>query len=181
MTAAVRVGIGYDSHRFGLPGSVLKLGGVAIPHRRGLAGHSDADVVLHALADALLGAVGAPDLGELFPSSDMRHRMADSRAFIDEACRRVREAGWRPVNVDAVVIADEPRLSAHKPAIRAAIAKLLGVPLSSVSIKGKSCEGFPPGTEGIVAQVVVLVERAAGARPPARRRAGATTTRRRKS
>ncbi len=178
MTAAVRVGIGYDSHRFGLPGSVLKLGGVTIPYRRGLAGHSDADVILHALADALLGAVGAPDLGELFPSSDARYRMANSRAFIDEACRRVRKAGWRPVNVDMVVIADEPRLAEHKPAIRASIAKLIDVPVSAVSIKGKSCEGFPPGSEGMVAQVVVLVERVASARPTARRRARATTRRR---
>ena len=153
----MRVGIGYDIHRFGGK-RPLKLGGVEIPYSRGLAGHSDADVLLHALADALLGAVGAPDIGELFPSDDPSLRHADSRRFVTEACAWVRRAGLAVGNIDATVIADAPTLTAHKSRIRTAIGRLLGVPAGRVSVKAKTTEGFDPGRGGIAAHVVVLLK-----------------------
>jgi len=158
--ATMRVGIGYDIHRFAANGGTLMLGGIRIPHPRGLAGHSDADVLLHAVADALLGAIGSPDLGELFPSSDARYRKAESRIFVQEACRRVRREGWRVGNLDATVVADAPRLTPYKTTMRQAIGRLLRVPASAVSIKAKTTEGLPPDARGIVAHVVVLLKRA---------------------
>ena len=155
----MRVGIGYDIHRFGRNGGTLKLGGVTIPHPRGLVGHSNADVLLHAITDALLGAIGAPDLGELFPPSDPAWRGADSRVFLKHAERLVRRAGFRVGNLDAVVVADSPTLAPHKMAIRRSIVRLLKMTPSSVSLKGKTTEGFAPGTHGIAAQAVVLLER----------------------
>ena len=165
----MRVGIGYDIHRFnGSARKPLKLGGVTVPAARGLAGHSDADVLLHALTDALLGAVGAPDIGEQFPPSDPRWRDADSRVFVETACRAVRRAGWTVGNVDATVIADAPKLTGHKPKIRQSIGRLLGLPVSRVSVKAKTTEGFAPGKSGIAAHVVVLLERRALKRGRAR-------------
>ena len=158
----MRIGIGYDIHRFNGRGRgrrPLKLGGVTVPAARGLAGHSDADVLLHALTDALLGAVGAPDIGEQFPPSDSRWRNADSRLFVEAACKAVRRAGMAVGNVDATVIADAPKLTGHKPEIRRSIGRLVGVPASRVSVKAKTTEGFPPGKGGIAAQVVVLLEK----------------------
>ena len=155
----MRVGLGYDIHRFRRRGGVLKLGGVRIPHPRGLDGHSDADVLLHAITDALLGAIGAPDLGELFPPSDPAWRGVESRVFLKHAERLVRRAGFRIGNLDAVIVADAPKLSPHKAAIRRSIGRLLKVPSSSVSLKGKTTEGFAPGKHGIAAQAVVLLER----------------------
>lgn len=157
-----RVGIGYDIHRFRRRGGVLRLGGVVVPHARGLAGHSDADVLLHAITDAVLGAAGAPDLGELFPPSDPSWRQADSRIFLKHAERLVRRAGWRIGNLDAVIVADAPTLSPHKAAIRRSIGRLLKVPPSSVSLKGKTTEGFAPGGGGIAAHAVVLLKSARG-------------------
>ena len=159
----MRVGIGYDIHRFNGAGKrPLKLGGVTIPRARGLSGHSDADVLLHAIADALLGAIGAPDLGELFPSGDPRSQGMDSRIFVSEALRRVHRAGWRVGNVDTTVIADEPRLTPHKATLRASIGGLLEIASSAVSVKGKTTEGLSPGKRGIAAQAVVLLKRARG-------------------
>ena len=155
----MRIGIGYDIHRFD-GRRPLKLGGVVVPSPRGLAGHSDADVLLHAVADALFGAIGAPDLGEQFPSGDPAWRGADSRRFVAAAMALVRRGGWSVSNLDATVIGDAPRLTGHKARIAGAISRLLGVPAGCVSVKAKSTEGFAPGLEGIAAQAVVLLERA---------------------
>ena len=153
----MRVGIGYDIHRFASRGRALKLGGIEIPHARGLAGHSDADVLLHAITDALLGAVGAPDLGELFPPSNPAYRGMDSRRFIQRACAEVRRAGWEVGNVDATVVTDSPTLTPYKPRMRQTISRLLNVRPSDVSVKAKTTEGLPPGARGIAAQAVVLL------------------------
>jgi len=166
----MRVGIGYDIHRFDTQRRPLRLGGVTIPASRGLAGHSDADVLLHAIADAMLGAIGAPDLGELFPPSDPRYRNMASRRFIQTALHKVRRAGWRVGNVDATVVTDAPKLTNHKAKMRAAISHLLHVTPSAVSVKAKTTEGLPPGTRGIAAQAVVLLKRARGSRLKARGR-----------
>jgi 2-C-methyl-D-erythritol 4-phosphate cytidylyltransferase/2-C-methyl-D-erythritol 2,4-cyclodiphosphate synthase len=161
----MRVGIGYDIHRFNGRGHrPLKLGGVTVPAARGLAGHSDADVLLHALTDALLGAVGAPDIGEQFPPNDPRWRNADSRLFIEAACKAVRRAGMTVGNVDATVIADSPKLTGHKPKICRSIGRLLNLPAGRVSVKAKTTEGFPPGKGGIAAHVVVLLQKRGRAR-----------------
>ena len=159
----MRVGIGYDVHRFD-GRRPLKLGGVTIPSARGLGGHSDADVLLHALTDALLGAVGEPDIGEQFPSRDPRWRNADSRRFVETARTIVRRRGWAVANVDATVIADAPRLTAHKPAICREIAKLLKLSAAQVSVKAKTTEGFDPASQGIAAHVIVLLEPSPGSR-----------------
>lgn len=161
----MRVGIGYDIHRFDGTGP-LKLGGVTIPFSRGLAGHSDADVLLHAVADALLGAIGAPDLGEQFPSNDLRYRRADSRRFVEAAYEQIRQKGWVVGNLDATVIADQPRLTGQKARMSRAISALLNVTPAQVSVKAKTTEGFGPGKDGIAAQAVVLLTPAA--RRPAR-------------
>ncbi len=162
----MRIGLGYDSHRFNGSKGGVTLGGVTIPHRQGLRGHSDADVLLHAIADALLGAIGAPDLGELFPPSDPAYRGADSRRFVREAYRRVRQAGWGVANLDATVVADSPSLSPHKARMRQIIARLLEVHPSDVSVKAKTTEGLPPGKAGIAAQAVVLLAKRPGTRRP---------------
>ncbi len=165
----MRVGIGYDIHRFDGPASgrgvrnrPLKLGGVVIPHARGLVGHSDADVLLHAVADALFGAVGAPDIGEQFPSSNARYRNADSRAFLKAAKAAVRRKGWAIGNIDATVVADAPRLTGHKYKMSRAIGKLLAIPAADVSVKAKTTEGFAPGKQGIAAHAVVLLTKRKG-------------------
>jgi len=161
----MRVGIGYDVHRFNGPPvrgaragrRPLKLGGVTIPSSRGLRGHSDADVLLHAVADALFGAIGAPDIGEQFPSSDRRYRRADSRRFVEAARAQVRRRGLAVGNVDATVIADAPRLTRYKAQIAHAISRLLQVEPARVSVKAKTTEGFAPGGGGIAAHAVVLL------------------------
>ena len=168
----MRIGIGYDAHRFNGPpargaraGKVpLRLGGITVPSARGLSGHSDADVLLHAVADALFGAIGAPDIGEQFPSSDPRYRRADSRTFVDAAIRQMRRKGFAVVNVDATVIADAPRLIGYKTKMAHAISQMLDVTPSQVSVKAKTTETFCPGKGGIVAQAVVLLQRAQGSR-----------------
>jgi len=154
----MRVGIGYDVHRFNATRGPLKLGGVTIPHPRGLAGHSDADVLLHAIADALLGAIGAPDLGELFPPSDPQYKHADSREFVRHAAARVRRGGWQVGNIDAIVITDTPRLTGYKTKMRHTISRLVQVQPSAVCVKAKTAEGLSPGKQGIAAQAVVLLE-----------------------
>lgn len=136
-----RVGIGYDLHRTDTS-RPLVLGGVRIPSDRGLLGHSDADVVLHAICDALLGAVGAGDIGELFPDDDPAHRDADSRLFLRHVLNRVRAAGFRPANVDVIIHAERPKLSPHKPAIRASLCGLLDLPPDAVGVKATTNEGL---------------------------------------
>ena len=152
----MRIGIGYDAHRFNGKGP-LRLGGITIPSARGLAGHSDADVLLHAVADALFGAIGAPDIGEQFPSKDAQWRNADSRRFVERAMQLVRRKGWRVENLDATVIADQPRLVGHKPHMSKAIGALLGVSAQQVSVKAKTTEAFCPGKGGVAAQAIVLL------------------------
>ncbi len=153
----MRIGIGYDVHRFSGKGPI-RLGGIDLPNAKGLSGHSDADVLLHAIADALFGAAGLPDIGEQFPSSDKRYRAVDSAVFVKTAATQIRRLGWQVANVDATVIADRPKLTGHKARMAQAIGKLLSVPASCVSVKAKTTEGCCPGKQGIVAQAVVLLK-----------------------
>lgn len=153
----MRIGLGYDIHRL-KPGRPLMLGGLEIPHSAGLEGHSDGDALLHALTDAILGAIGEPDIGELFPSEDSRHRDADSRIFLAEALKRLQAAGKQLVNADAVIIAQKPKMAPHKTAIIQSVAQLLQVDPMQINIKAKTTEGFPPGEEGIAVHAVVLVQ-----------------------
>src|SRR5438128_4340773 len=133
----MRVGIGHDTHRLG-PGRPLLLGGVRVPHSRGLVGHSDADVVLHALTDALLGAAGLGDIGDAYPDTDPAWQNADSRLFLRETLARLNQAGWRVVNLDVIIFAQEPKLGPVKASIRASLAELLAVPLDAVHVKAKT-------------------------------------------
>jgi 2-C-methyl-D-erythritol 2,4-cyclodiphosphate synthase len=156
-----RVGQGYDVHRL-VAGRRLILGGVEIPHETGLLGHSDADALLHAITDALLGAVALGDIGRHFPDSDPRYRGADSRVLLRAAVALLAGKGWRPVNVDATIIAQQPKLAPHAAAMAANVAVDLGISPDSVNIKGKTNEklGYLGRQEAIEAQAVVLVERA---------------------
>lgn len=155
-----RIGLGFDAHRFA-PGRALVLGGVDIAHHQGLKGHSDGDVLLHAVTDALLGAVGGPDIGSLFPSDDVRWKGAPSRIFVDKAKEIVAAEGYRVVQVDAVIIADEPRLSGHFDAIRSKVAEIVGLSRSEVGIKATTTDGmgFTGRGEGMAAQAVAMLQR----------------------
>lgn len=154
----MRVGIGYDSHRFAA-GRRLVLGGVAIPHELGLAGHSDADVVAHAVTDAVLGAAGAGDIGQHFPPTDERWRDADSLTLLRAAASSIAEDNYQVVNVDVTVVCETPRLAAYLPAMRQALAGALGIAPRLVSVKGKTNEGMGwiGRGEGIAAMAVALV------------------------
>lgn len=158
-----RIGIGYDVHAFAAleAGRPLLLGGVTIPHERGLAGHSDADVLIHAIVDALLGAAALGDIGTHFPSSDARWRDAPSTAFLAYTVDLLRQHGWAIGNVDATVVAERPRLAPHVPALRARLAEILGVEVARVSVKSKTTDGlgFTGRGEGIACHAVVLIER----------------------
>jgi 2-C-methyl-D-erythritol 2,4-cyclodiphosphate synthase len=156
----MRVGSGFDVHAFG-PGDHVMLGGVRIPHDAGLVAHSDGDVVLHALADALLGAIAGGDIGQHFPDTDPAWRGADSRALLRQVVVMVRAAGFRVANCDITVIAASPRIAAHRGAMRANIAADLGVALGDVNIKATTTEGlgFVGRGEGIAAQATVLLAR----------------------
>ena len=156
-----RIGQGFDVHPL-VPGRRLLLGGVEIPFEQGLHGHSDADVLLHAITDAILGAAGLGDIGRLFPDSDVRWKGADSRILLREVMARVRDSGWRVGNVDATVVAQAPRISAYVEAMRALIAGDLGIDPACVNIKGKTTEklGFVGRGEGIAAQAVALLVKA---------------------
>jgi len=154
----VRIGHGLDVHAFA-EGRPLILGGVTIPHERGLLGHSDADVVLHALADALLGAAALGDIGRHFPDTDPAFAGADSRVLLRDVVARVAAAGWRPGNVDVTVIAQAPRLAPHIPTMVQNIATDLGIPVGDVNVKATTTErlGFTGRSEGIACEAVCLL------------------------
>lgn len=155
----MRIGFGHDTHRLS-DGGPLRIGGVTIQYERHLVGHSDADVLLHAITDALLGAIAAGDIGELFPDTDPRHRNQDSSDFLVAARDRVTDAGYQVVNLDCTIFAERPKLSAYKPAIRHSIATQLGIPTETVSVKAKTGEGVGPigCEEAISAACAVLLE-----------------------
>ncbi|EEG09123.1 MULTISPECIES: 2-C-methyl-D-erythritol 2,4-cyclodiphosphate synthase [Pseudogulbenkiania] len=153
-----RIGQGYDVHQL-VEGRPLILGGVTIPHDKGLLGHSDADALLHAITDAILGAAALGDIGRHFPDTDLRFKGADSRVLLREAMARVRAAGWQVVNVDATLIAQRPKLAPHIDAMCAAIASDLGLAVTAVNVKGKTNEklGYLGRGEAIEAQAVCLL------------------------
>jgi len=155
-----RVVHGFDLHRLAA-GRKRIIGGVEVPHDRGCVAHSDGDVVYHAITDAILGALGQDDIGQIFPDSDAKWKGADSRVFVEEAARRMRAAGYAVGNLDVTVILQRPKLSPHKPTIRQNLAKLLGCDLSQVNIKGKPHEqGDALGeNRAIACHAVVLVVR----------------------
>lgn len=157
----IRIGEGWDVHAL-VEGRPLVLGGVTIPHTKGLLGHSDADALLHAITDALLGAAGLGDIGRHFPDTDERFKGADSAVLIAEAYRRVQDKGWTIVNLDSTIIAQAPKLAPHIDAIRARIAQVLGLDASQVNVKAKTAEKMGPVGEGrsIEARAVVLLQAA---------------------
>ena len=157
----MRIGSGLDVHAFG-PGDHVMLGGVRIPHGAGVLAHSDGDVLLHALCDALLGAAGLGDIGQHFPDSDPRWRGAPSAGFVTATLAMLRERGWRVVNADLTLLAEAPRIGAHRAAICAQVATLLQVAPDAVNLKAPTTErlGFVGRGEGLAAQASVLIERA---------------------
>ncbi len=156
----MRVGIGHDTHRLA-EGRPLLLGGVRVDHPRGLVGHSDADVVLHAVTDALLGAAGLGDIGDAYPDTDPAWRGADSALFLRETLARLNRDGWRVVNLDVIVFAQEPKLGPVKASVRANLARLLGVEIGSINVKAKTGEkvGHIGRAEALACQAVVLIEK----------------------
>lgn len=158
---AMRIGEGWDIHAL-VPGRDLVLGGVTIPHTAGLLGHSDADALLHAITDALVGAAGLGDIGTHFPDTDERFRGANSAVLLTEAMRRVADQGWVVNNVDSTVIAQAPKLAPHIPAMRASIARALGIDEAQVNVKAKTAEKMGPVGQGAAmeARAVVLLVRA---------------------
>ena len=159
---ALRVGEGWDTHAL-VTGRPLILGGVAIPHSHGLLGHSDADALLHAITDALLGGAALGDIGRHFPDTDPPFKGADSGVLLAEAARRVRAAGWAIGNSDSTIVAQAPKLAPHIPALVARIAALLGLEAGQVNVKAKTAEKLGPVGEGraIEARAVCLLHRAA--------------------
>lgn len=157
----VRVGFGFDVHRL-VEGRELWLGGVLIPHSTGALGHSDADVLLHALCDALLGAAALGDIGQHFPDTDMRWKGADSKVLLLEVVRLIGQHGWKVGNVDLTLILERPKIMPHVPAMRATLAPLLGVDVDAVSIKATTNEkmGFVGREEGVAAHAVALINKA---------------------
>lgn len=155
-----RIGEGWDTHAL-VTGRKLILGGIEIPHSHGLLGHSDADALLHALTDALLGAAGLGDIGRHFPDTDPRYAGADSRVLLAEALQRVRDAGWRVSNVDATIVAQAPKMAPHIPKMVECIAGCLGVAPAQVNVKAKTAEKMGPVGEGraIEARAVCLLVR----------------------
>jgi 2-C-methyl-D-erythritol 2,4-cyclodiphosphate synthase len=159
-----RIGYGFDSHEF-QPGIPLKIGGVTLPHNQGLGGHSDGDVLLHAITDALLGAVAAPDIGSIFPPSDSKWKGADSAVFLREALRRVSGAGYALANLDASLILASPKIGPHSVVIRDQVAHLLAIAPDCVGLKAKTPEGLNLESTAI-AHVVVLLERSETQKKP---------------
>lgn len=156
----IRIGEGWDVHAL-VPGRKLILGGVEIAHSTGLLGHSDADVLLHAITDAVLGAAGLGDIGRHFPDTDARFKGADSSVLLREAMRRVRDQGWELVNVDSTIVAQAPKLAPHMAAINAGVAQALGVALGQVNVKAKTAEKLGPVGMGqsIEARAVALLHK----------------------
>ena len=156
----LRVGEGWDTHAL-VPGRPLILGGVSIPHHHGLLGHSDADALLHAVTDAVLGAAGLGDIGRHFPDTDATFRGADSWRLLAEAVRRVGEAGWDVVNVDSTIVAQAPKMAPHIGAMRERVAAALGVPVERVNVKAKTAEKMGPVGRGesIETRAVALLAR----------------------
>lgn len=159
----LRVGTGFDVHPFA-DGRPLVIGGVTVPHERGLAGHSDADVLSHAICDALLGAAALGDIGRHFPDHDPIFRGISSLVLLQRTVAILAAAGWAPLQVDTCILAEAPRIAPHEPAMRAAIAAALGIPAGNVGIKATTTEGlgFVGRREGVAAQAVCLIIRAAG-------------------
>jgi 2-C-methyl-D-erythritol 2,4-cyclodiphosphate synthase len=157
---ASRIGYGFDSHEFraGIP---LKIGGITLAHDKGLGGHSDGDVLLHAITDALLGAIAAPDIGALFPPSDPKWKGADSVIFLQEALKRVRDAGYEVGNVDASLILAAPKIGPHSAQVRGHVARLLNVSDDCVGLKAKTPEGLNLDHAALAHVVVLLRERTA--------------------
>lgn len=157
----IRIGEGWDVHAL-VPGRKLILGGVEIPHTAGLLGHSDADVLLHAITDAVLGAAGLGDIGRHFPDSDAQFKAADSSVLLAEAMRRVRAKGWDLVNVDSTIVAQAPKLAPYIAAINASVAKALGVQADQVNVKAKTAEKLGPVGMGqsMEARAVALLRQA---------------------
>ncbi len=157
MTPELRIGYGWDSHEF-KPGIPLKIGGLTLAHNQGLGGHSDGDVLLHAVTDALLGAMAGPDIGSLFPPSDPQWKGADSAVFLRVALQRVKTAGYELVNLDSTLILAAPKIGPHAAALRNSLSALCGVPPDCVGIKAKTPEGM--GTDNAaIAHVSVLLRR----------------------
>lgn len=156
----MRIGHGYDVHRL-VADRDLILGGVCIPHERGLLGHSDADVLLHAVSDALLGAAALGDIGQHFPDTDPAYKGADSMMLLAEVGKKLRAAGYRAENIDATVVAQAPKLAPYIPQMRANIARVLGLELDAVSVKATTEEklGFTGAGEGIAVHAVCLLEK----------------------
>ena len=157
---AYRIGQGYDVHAL-VPGRPLIIGGVEIPHTHGLLGHSDADVLAHAVTDALLGAAGLGDIGRHFPDTDERFKGADSLQLLAEACRRLRAAGFEPVNIDSTVVAQAPRLAGYMPQMCERLARAIGLAPGQVNVKAKTTErlGFEGRGEGISAQAIAMIRK----------------------
>ena len=155
----LRIGHGYDVHRL-VPGRPLILGGVHVDYDRGLDGHSDADVLVHAVMDALLGAAALGDIGKLFPDTDERYRGADSLVLLDRVMEALDEAGYRPVNADVTIVAQKPRLRPYIDQMRANLARRMGVDVSQVSVKATTSEGmgFEGEEKGMTAHAVCLIE-----------------------
>jgi 2-C-methyl-D-erythritol 2,4-cyclodiphosphate synthase len=157
---SLRVGLGHDVHRLAADRALI-LGGVRIEFDRGLLGHSDADILLHAITDALLGAAGLGDIGDAFPDTDPAYAGIDSAILLERTLDRVRAGGWRIVNLDCTIFAQRPKLSPHKPAIRQKVAELLGIPVDAVNVKAKTGERVGPigREEAMAADAVVLIEK----------------------
>ncbi len=156
----LRIGIGYDLHRT-LPGRPLVLANITIPHDKGLDGHSDADVVLHALIDAITGAAGLPDVGQLFPNSDPQYQGIDSAKLLQATMQKFAATGYRIVNADIIILAQQPKLAPHKPAMIARLAQLLAVREDQINIKGKTGESVDAVGEerAIACHCVILIEK----------------------
>jgi 2-C-methyl-D-erythritol 2,4-cyclodiphosphate synthase len=156
----MRIGQGFDAHRFG-PGDKIIIGGVVIPHEKGLVAHSDGDVLLHAIADALLGALALGDIGKHFPDTDPQYRGANSRTLLQLVTAKIRAAGWQVENCDSTIIAQRPKMAPHIENMRSNIAEDLGVAADQVSVKATTTEkmGFAGREEGIAAQAAVLLSR----------------------
>ncbi len=162
----IRIGQGYDVHRTS-EGRDLVLGGVRIPHSKGLLGHSDADVLLHAICDAILGALALGDIGHHFPDTDPQYAGISSLKLLDRTSRMARERGWRVQNIDATILAERPRLAPHIPDMVRKISETLGLDSSCVSVKATTCEGlgFVGREEGLAAHAVALLARMGSTRP----------------